>query len=73
MRNSLAFRAFSSLGRRLRVGAGRALHMSMMSLARRRTAAPARPDWLPHPLVLNLILALWTVAAALQLLGGSHL
>jgi len=47
--------------------------MSMMSLARRRTAAPARPDWLPHPLVLNLILALWTVAAALQLLGGSHL
>jgi len=43
--------------------------MSMMSLARRRAAVAARPDWLPHPLVLNLILALWTAAAALQFVG----
>jgi len=44
--------------------------MSMVSLARR--PADTRPDWLPHPLVLNLIAALWAGAAILQLLAGPH-
>ncbi len=43
--------------------------MSMVSLARRRPVAQTRPDWMPHPVVMELIVALWVVAAALQFFG----
>ncbi len=43
--------------------------MSMVSLTRRRPAAHARPDWMPHPLVMELIVALWAIATALQFIG----
>jgi hypothetical protein len=50
---------------RLEVTAGR------NAMARRilhRVQAVARPQWLPHPLLLNLIAALWAAAFALRLL-----
>jgi|GEM_PF-5919144 hypothetical protein len=37
-----------------------------------RVQAVARPQWLPHPLLLNLIAALWAAAFALRLLELAH-
>ena len=36
--------------------------------ARARAVDLPRPDWMPQPLVLSVILALWTVAAAVHYL-----
>jgi hypothetical protein len=33
-----------------------------------RAIAQSRPDWMPQPLVLSVLLALWTVATAIHLL-----
>ena len=33
-----------------------------------KARAAIRPDWMPHPLVLNALLVLWAAAAALRFL-----
>ncbi len=43
---------------------------SMRISRRNRTAV--RPDWLPRPLVMNFILALWVAVAALRVFAGPH-
>ena len=34
--------------------------------------AATRPAWMPHPMMLNLIAALWLAAAALKLAELAH-
>jgi hypothetical protein len=35
--------------------------------AKARAVAASRPDWMPQPLVLSVILGLWTAATAIHL------
>jgi phosphatidylserine/phosphatidylglycerophosphate/cardiolipin synthase-like enzyme len=46
----------------------------MVERIRRATQsiAVARPQWMPHPLLLNVIGALWLAALGLQILTQSH-
>lgn len=73
MWNSPILGALTSAMRREPAGAGRQRPMRAPRPNRRHAAALARPDWLPHPVLMQLIAALWLAVAALRLLEGLHL
>jgi hypothetical protein len=70
MRNFRAPGALYTSVVRFQVGAAKEPAMGAIHLRRR---SRARPDWLPHPLVLNVIVALWAAAAALQIAQWPHI
>ncbi|MEI9990850.1 MAG: hypothetical protein WDM86_12495 [Rhizomicrobium sp.] len=69
-RNLAAWLALLSPVRRNRSGAVERNGMREAGLQGRRVAA--RPDWLPHPALLQFVGALWIAVAALRLLTGPH-
>ncbi|MEJ0040963.1 MAG: hypothetical protein WDM81_01460 [Rhizomicrobium sp.] len=72
-RNLAVLRALFFTPRWLKAGGGERDGMRASNLKRRHVAVQDRPDWLPHPVLMHAIAALWIAVAALRLLTGPHL